>query len=138
MKTAKLECEFVEFVPEQLTSGIIYISMEYATASHFCCCGCRRKVVTPFRKKSGWIITFDGENVSLWPSIGNWSFPCRSHYIIREGRVEWAADMSEAEIAHGRQHDRFHLEQELTDKIEPVIAEAHQYTPFWRKLWPFK
>ncbi|MFC4855982.1 DUF6527 family protein [Actinophytocola glycyrrhizae] len=27
---------------------------------------------------------FNGETVSLSPSIGNWSFPCRSHYYSLE------------------------------------------------------
>ncbi|MGW5416889.1 DUF6527 family protein [Actinomadura geliboluensis] len=29
--------------------------------------------------------------MSLDPSIGNWSLPCRSHYGVRRGRVQQAA-----------------------------------------------
>lgn len=37
-----------------------------------------------------WKLTFDGETVSLYPSIGNWNFPCRSHYWLTKNRIEWA------------------------------------------------
>jgi hypothetical protein len=36
--------------------------------------------------------------VSLDPSIGNWSFPCRSHYWIRNNKVRWAENWSQARI----------------------------------------
>ena len=39
--------EFVEFIPEQLEQGVIYVSRRYSTASHLCCCGCGLKAVTP-------------------------------------------------------------------------------------------
>ena len=29
---------------------------------------------------------------TLDPSIGNWSFACRSHYFMRKGRVVWAGN----------------------------------------------
>jgi len=35
-----LEHRFVRNVPRELESGILYISMDYATAVHSCCCGC--------------------------------------------------------------------------------------------------
>ncbi|WP_390895580.1 DUF6527 family protein [Stieleria tagensis] len=67
---------------------------------HLCCCGCSREVVTPF-SPTDWKLVFDGESVSLSPSVGNWNFPCRSHYIIRQNRVleagSWSDDMVRAE-----------------------------------------
>ena len=53
-----------------------------------------------------WKLTYDGRTVSLAPSIGNWSFPCRSHYWINEGNVRWARGFSEAEVALVRQEAR--------------------------------
>lgn len=87
----KLTHRFVEFVPEKLEPGVLYVSITYGTASHLCCCGCRREVVTPIAR-SGWKLTYDGETVSFSPSIGNWNLPCKSHYWISESRVEWAED----------------------------------------------
>jgi hypothetical protein len=49
-----------------------------------CCCGCGHEVVTPF-SPTDWKLTFDCVSVSLYPSIGNWSPPCRAHYFIECG-----------------------------------------------------
>jgi len=93
MKTVNklLNHEFVEFIPNIIENDTIYISISFATATHLCCCGCGIKVVTPF-SPSDWKLTFDGESISLHPSIGNWQFPCRSHYWIRENKVVWVAE----------------------------------------------
>jgi hypothetical protein len=85
----KLSHEFVKSVPEILKDRVLYVSMEFATAIHKCCCGCGNEVVTPLSPKD-WKLTFDGETISLTPSIGNWSFDCQSHYWITNSRVEWA------------------------------------------------
>jgi hypothetical protein len=92
---SKLEHRFVHYIPEQLEPGVIYISMDYATAAHSCCCGCGEQVITPFTP-TDWELTFDGETVSLWPSIGNWNFRCRSHYIIRNCRIVGAEQVAKA------------------------------------------
>ena len=94
LRHTKLEHKFVHYIPELLEPGLIYISMDYATAAHACCCGCGEQVITPFTP-TDWKLTFDGETISLWPSIGNWNFHCRSHYIIRKSQVLGAAPWDE-------------------------------------------
>lgn len=101
-----LKHEFVEFIPEELEQGTIYVSIRFATASHLCCCGCGNKVVTPIRP-TDWKLIFDGKTLSLEPSIGNWSFACQSHYWIRNNRVRWAPTWSRERIERGRIHDRY-------------------------------
>lgn len=96
--------EFVEFVPAELAEGILYVSLEYGTASHLCCCGCGNKVVTPL-SPTDWRMIFDGESVSLDPSIGNWSFDCQSHYWIVRGKIRWTTKWSREQIDEGRQWD---------------------------------
>ena len=98
----RLHHEFVEYVPKQLEDGVLYVSIRFGTVVHRCACGCREEVVTPLGPAE-WKLTYDGRTVSLAPSIGNWSFPCRSHYWIDEGRVRWARGFSEAEVALVRQ-----------------------------------
>ena len=97
--------EFVDHIPEQLDEGVLYVSINFGTVVHRCACGCGEEVVTPLGPAE-WRLTYDGRTVSLEPSIGNWSFPCRSHYWIDEGRVRWARSFSEAEIALVRQKER--------------------------------
>jgi hypothetical protein len=96
---------FIEFIPEHLNQGTIYVSIRFATASHLCCCGCRNKVVTPLRP-TDWKLIFDGKTISFEPSIGNWSFTCQSHYWIKNNGVQWADQWSKEAIDAGRARDR--------------------------------
>jgi len=97
-----LAIEFVELIPDHLENGTLYVSMEYSTISHLCACGCGREIVTPL-SPVGWQLLYDGETVTLTPSIGNWSLACRSHYFIRKSRVVWAGKMSQSQIEAGRE-----------------------------------
>jgi len=97
----ELAYEFVDHIPEVLRDQKLYISITYATAVHRCCCGCGREVVTPL-SPTGWRLTFDGQSVSLYPSIGSWSLPCQSHYFITNSRIVWAPQWTKKQIARGR------------------------------------
>jgi hypothetical protein len=57
--------------------------------------------VTPLAPTE-WSLTFDGETVSLDPSVGNWSLDCQSHYWIRRDTARWAERWSPAEIRTAR------------------------------------
>jgi Family of unknown function (DUF6527) len=105
MRYARLTHEFVEYLPEIMNPGVLYVSMSYATASHKCCCGCGLEVVTPLTP-TDWKLTFDGDSVSLHPSIGNWEFPCRSHYVIDRGRIIEADPWSDEQLAKERARDK--------------------------------
>ena len=105
-----LQHEFVEFIPEDLKEGTIYVSIKFATVIHKCCCGCGNKVVTPLRA-TDWKLIFDGKTISLDPSVGNWSFECQSHYWIKNNKVRWARRWSKDEIDAGRSRDRFAKEK---------------------------
>lgn len=87
MRSRQLDPVFVTYIPAQLRSGHVYVSMEYATAVHLCACGCGAKTVTPLAA-DGWTLKFDG-SVTLRPSIGNGQSPCKSHYLITRDRIEW-------------------------------------------------
>jgi hypothetical protein len=100
-KTVLLTHKFVEFIPRELEANTIYVSIPYATAIHNCCCGCGNRVVTPI-SPADWKLIFDGRSISLEPSIGNWSFPCQSHYWITNNNVVWARRWSKNEISAAR------------------------------------
>src|SRR5258705_12208476 len=100
-----IEHRFVTYIPEQLEPGILYVSMEYATAVHLCCGGCQREIVTPL-SPAQWRVTFDGESVSLYPSVGNWNLPCRSHYILSNGQVIEASSWCDEEVDFGLTRDK--------------------------------
>jgi hypothetical protein len=103
MTTTAFQPEFADYIPSDLEPGILYVSLKYATAVHLCACGCRQKVVTPL-SRTGWRLTFDG-TVSLYPSIGNWQYPCQSHYFIRGNRIVWARRFTPGEIESSQKRD---------------------------------
>jgi hypothetical protein len=137
-----LKHEFVEFIPDKLDDGMVYVSIPYATVAHKCCCGCGTEVVTPL-SPTDWKLMFDGETVSLDPSIGNWSFACKSHYWIRRNKVKWAARWSQEEIEAVRSHERLAKESYYgTGKKNGAWAdepgqkrEEKPRRRFWQRLW---
>jgi hypothetical protein len=115
VKQTIITSQFVEFIPNTIEEGIIYITMTYATAVHKCCCGCGQEVVTPFTP-TDWKLIFDGETVSLNPSIGNWGFDCRSHYWIRENKVIWSSQWSQQAVKRGRANNQAEKKRFFGDK----------------------
>ncbi|WP_078652904.1 DUF6527 family protein [Streptomyces sp. NRRL F-525] len=136
MTTARLAHTFVDCFPDQLEPGTVYVSIPYATVAHLCCCGCGNEAVTPLGRAE-WKLTFDGESISLHPSIGNWSFPCRSHYWIRNNTVHWARRWSDKQIAANRSGrgavDDPHTPAGNLQEAAPVPAER-RLTPLLRWL----
>jgi hypothetical protein len=128
--------EFLESFPDELAEGVLYVSMPYGTAAHKCACGCGNVVFTPF-SPTDWRVTYNGSNVTLWPSIGNWNFPCQSHYWIEGGRVRWAPKWSKQQIERGRHTDSvakedFYDEVSTKQKIKDRRAErSNVITRIW-------
>lgn len=111
----KMKHKFVDTIPENLDKKTLYISIKYATAVHKCMCGCGNEVVTPLSPQD-WELTFNGESISLFPSIGNWSFPCKSHYWIKRNKVIQAYSWSDEMIIQNREKTRRDREKYLREK----------------------
>ena len=101
MRVNTLEPVFVDHAPDAPEPGTVYISMPFRTSVHLCCCGCGSQVWLPIRPDR-YTITYNGERVSFSPSIGNWRFPCRSHYWIRANQVIWHVDVGDSGAAPHR------------------------------------
>lgn len=104
MPTEAFEPAFIDFLPDRLEDGVLYISIEYTTVAHLCACGCGHCVISPL-SPAQWSLTFDGASVTIRPSIGSWQLPCRSHYVIHRNRVRWARPWTDAAITEGRRRD---------------------------------
>jgi len=137
-----LNFELVDFIPEALEEGKIYISMVFATAAHKCPCGCGGEVITPF-SPTDWKLTFDGNSITLYPSIGNWNFGCQSHYWIRNNKVILAQKWSKERIDAGRRQDKINKQSyfERTSQIIRDDTESHSgnkidktKASFWSRL----
>lgn len=105
MRVDWFEPAFVETFPTSMKPGVLYVSTEYRTTGHLCACGCGFEVVLPLSPPL-WSFSFDGENVSLWPSVGSWALPCKSHYVIDRGCVQWRRTFTPEEIARNQRRDR--------------------------------
>ena len=125
-KLNSIQFEFVKYIPEAMDDGVLYVSIPFRTVLHRCCCGCGIKTVTPLTPND-WKLVFDGETVSLTPSIGNWSLDCQSHYWIRRNKVVWARQFSKSEIDAGRVLERFRRARTFSEKC---ISLA-RFIPLW-------
>ena len=105
MKLDKIKFEFVTHIPKDVEDEILYVSIPFSIAIHKCACGCGEKVVTPITP-TDWILIFNGDSVSLYPSIGNWSLPCQSHYFITKNKINWCGRWSKSKIKKGRLLDK--------------------------------
>lgn len=130
--------EFVDSFPVQLSERTLYVSIRFASAAHNCACGCGNQVITPI-STTDWQLMYDGETITLYPSIGNWNFPCKSHYFIRRNKVQWAAQWTKEQIDASRRHDQWVKDQyhenpsEPTPLTDPPLSENPKNSG-WRSL----
>lgn len=109
---------FVKAIPdlENLKQGNLYISMKYGVVVNYCPCGCgdlSEFTLAPER----WWLAYNGETVSLFPSIGNSRLKCRSHYWIESNRVRWCNPMSAAEAAAAQEREEYVRNQKYCEKV---------------------
>ena len=145
MSTDEIRPQFVDFIPQRLEVGVLYISERYKTASHLCPCGCGEKVVTPLSPVD-WTLRNSAGVVSLHPSIGNWNYSCRSHYWIRRNHVVWAGSMTEEEIALVQVQDladkaeyieRVNMQKDLTANgpKQTTMPSDNEARPWFVRIW---
>lgn len=121
--------KFVEYIPSIIEADTLYISIEYDVAKHKCACGCGEDIVTSL-SPARWKLTYDGETVSLYPSIGNWSHPCKSHYFITNDKVVWAGTISEKKIAGVKKSDK-----EAVDHYIAKRSTSQGLMSWIKKIW---
>ena len=97
----RIELRHVRLMPQALQPGVLYVSKEFGAAHHLCACGCGSKIRTPLGPTE-WGLVETPEGPTLRPSIGNWQRPCRSHYWIWRGRIEWAKPWTDEQVLDGR------------------------------------
>lgn len=81
--------------PKKNTIIIIKKNNIYSWAKFYCPCGCGKEIMLSLNSniKPCWNIKLNkikGDfKVTLSPSINLTSFPCKSHFFIRNNRVDW-------------------------------------------------
>jgi len=114
---------FVETIPIDSTDikeEILYISMKYNTLVHRCPCGCGGLSEIGLHPATRSLI-YDGQNVTIEPSIGVQALPCKSHYWIRKNRILWAKPL-------GKDAD------EIFDRKRRVLTTAFERKANSRRL----
>jgi hypothetical protein len=135
VKLTAIEPKFVDYIPRELDEGVLYISEPFNVAVHKCASGCGEKVVTPLSPVE-WRLKKEGQFVSLYPSIGNWNYECRSHYWIRKNEVIWAEPFSDAQIERVQARDREdkskYIARMNAGKQVEQVADGH--AGVWREI----
>lgn len=120
----KFQHRFVDIIPDTFEEGILYISLDYGTVMHKCPCGCGNEVNTPLTP-TDWKMIYNGETVSLKPSVGNWSFDCKSHYWITNNVVDWALKWSDKTIRNMRNIEDFERQEYYRNKNSESSADIN-------------
>lgn len=92
-------------------------------------CGCGKEVNTPLLP-TGWKLLYDGESISLKPSVGNWSFDCKSHYWITNSEIEWSLTWTDDKIKRIREeeNDERYKHYESKKPIPTIIGTSKKDT----------
>ncbi|WP_185934908.1 DUF6527 family protein [Mycolicibacterium hodleri] len=116
---AEFTHRFVTEVPpyRHLDEATLYICLEYATTVHLCACGCGLEVVNAL-SPTDWRLTFDGETVSLSPSINNSGLACASHYWIDHGQIFWCEVVPTARVEALRAADKRAKQRFYADEVD--------------------
>jgi hypothetical protein len=91
----KYAYEAVESIPRQLREGVVYHNQDFELAELLCACGCGHRII--LLVPDGHQISSDDNIPTITPSILVADAPCRSHYFITNGDVEWLPAFSSSE-----------------------------------------
>lgn len=77
----------------QLEDGVLYVEDGSPFVGYNCPCGCGKVVILPTQKHQpdfyGWDFRESNGKVTLSPSVLSTGFDCKSHYFIRDNRIDW-------------------------------------------------
>lgn len=107
MKITQITPMFVEEIPNIIDEEILYVSLRYNSVIHRCACGCREIISTPLDREYGWTMKYDGEHISLYPSIGNGAYECHSHYFIRDNHIIWLGETTVVKQRVGQNRNQY-------------------------------
>jgi hypothetical protein len=109
-----MQVHFVDAIPraEAIEDNHLYVSLKYNMTSHRCASGCGQLVPLPL-SPADWSLTYDGETISLNPSIGNGILACQSHYFIRKSEIVWLSDMTAVQARQQQEADSELLGQHM-------------------------
>lgn len=112
-------------IPKPLSNGVVYHAEEFEVGALLCACGCGHRVslLVPDSHQ----ITSEDGLATVRPSIAVCDAPCKSHYYITAGRVEWLPAFS-GEMAASVMRDQIARHASLdAKKPQSWIARVHAH-----------
>jgi hypothetical protein len=102
----------VERIPKLLSDGVVYHNEEFQLAALLCACGCGHRITLLVPDSHQ--VSSKGGLATIRPSIAVCDAPCKSHYFVTAGKVEWlpaftraqASNLMRSQIARHASHDR--------------------------------
>jgi hypothetical protein len=82
-----LRLSAVERIPKLLSDGVVYHNEEFQLAALLCACGCGHRITLLVPDSHQ--VSSDGGLATIRPSIAVCDAPCKSHYFVTAGKVEW-------------------------------------------------
>jgi hypothetical protein len=131
MKIEAVTPQYVDELPDELEEGVFYICEAFDLTAHRCCCGCGENVFNKLNPAKWRLEKMSDGTVSLFPSVGNWKYACKSHYWIRANQVIDAGAMNVRTIEAVQERDR----RDRDRYIATVNARpAPQPATIWARL----
>ncbi|WP_157775204.1 DUF6527 family protein [Hartmannibacter diazotrophicus] len=88
----------VDRIPRHLEEGVVYHTEEFELAGLLCACGCGHRITLLVPDSHQ--VWDEGGHATIRPSIGVFDAPCKSHYVISAGDVQWLRAFSDAQAAN--------------------------------------
>ena|ERR1700680_2987861 len=112
----------VERIPKELSEGVVYHNKEFELGAMLCACGCGHRVdlLVPDSHQ----ISSEGGLVTIRPSIAVCDAPCKSHYVITAGRVQWLGAFSPA-----------HAKAVMRDQISRHVSRDSRRRSWSDRFW---
>ncbi|MES0039793.1 DUF6527 family protein [Mesorhizobium sp. M0046] len=89
--------QLVDRIPTDMREDVVYHTEEFELAGLLCACGCGHRItlLVPDSHK----VWDEGGFATIRPSVGVFDAPCKSHYVISAGDVQWLPAFTAAQAA---------------------------------------
>jgi hypothetical protein len=85
----------VDRIPKELSPSVVYHNVDFELGAMLCACGCGHRVdlLVPDSHQ----IYSESGLATIRPSIAVCDAPCKSHYFVSAGRIEWLPAFTDAQ-----------------------------------------
>ena len=110
----------VERIPKLLSEGVVYHNEEFQLAALLCACGCGHRVT--LLAPDSHQVSSEGGLATIRPSIAVCDAPCKSHYFVTAGKVEWLPAFTRAQASN-------------LMRSQIALHASRDQRPSWIEMW---